>query len=56
LVAKPLEPPHHHHHHHLRSREGDARITLRWILERLVMRIGAGWNWLRIIFNGRLWY
>jgi hypothetical protein len=35
---------------------GDGSVTLIWILESWVVRMGDGWNWLRIVSNGRLWY
>jgi hypothetical protein len=33
--------------------DGDGRITLRWILNRLAVRMGGVWNWFRIVSNGR---
>jgi hypothetical protein len=31
-------------------------VLVRWILGRQVVRMGGGWNWLRIVSNDRLWY
>jgi hypothetical protein len=31
-------------------------VLVRWILGRQVVRMGGGWNWLRIVSSGRLWY
>jgi hypothetical protein len=36
---------------HLEQREGDGRITLRWILRKYVVRIGDSQSWLRIVVN-----
>jgi len=36
---------------HSLDREGDGKITLRWIL---IGRMGGGWNWLGIVSNGWL--
>jgi hypothetical protein len=41
---------------HLEDKEEDRRITLKWILGRQTKRMGGGWNWLRIISNGRICY
>jgi hypothetical protein len=41
---------------HLDDREVDGRIILRLILGKYVVRMAGGWNWLRIVSNGRLWY
>jgi hypothetical protein len=30
------------------------RDNTRWILK--TERVEGGWNWLRIVFSGRLWY
>jgi hypothetical protein len=36
---------------------GSATTKLvRWILVRQVVRMGGGWNWFRIVSNGRLCY
>jgi hypothetical protein len=40
---------------HLKDR-GDGRLTVRCILRRYVVKMGGGWNWLRILSNGGLWY
>jgi hypothetical protein len=32
----------------------DFRAT--YLRRRYVMRMGGGWNWLRIMSSGRLWY
>jgi hypothetical protein len=39
-----------------RSKTGIAGKRLRWILEKWLVRIEGGWKWLRIVYNGRLWY
>jgi hypothetical protein len=31
-------------------------VLVRWILVRYVVRMEGGWNWLRNVSNGRLWY
>jgi hypothetical protein len=36
----------------LKYREEKMRITLRWILKKSVVRIGVGWNLLRIRGSG----
>jgi hypothetical protein len=36
---------------HLKER-GDGRATRKWVL----VGMGGGWNWLRFMSNGRLWY
>jgi hypothetical protein len=36
--------------------EKELRITLSWILGRLIVKIGGGWRWLRIISNIIFWY
>jgi hypothetical protein len=28
---------------------------VRWILRKYVVRMGGGWNWLRIVSNDGLW-
>jgi hypothetical protein len=33
-----------------------ATVLVIWILGRQVVRMGGGWNWLRIVSTGRLWY
>jgi hypothetical protein len=38
------------------DREVDARMTLRWILGKRVAMLRFGWNWLRIMSSGELWY
>jgi hypothetical protein len=38
-----------------RSEERDKK-PLDWTLGKYVVRMGSGWNWLRIVSNGRLWY
>jgi len=30
-------------------------ITLRWILDKYVVKLGAAWKWFRIVCNGRFW-
>jgi hypothetical protein len=41
---------------HLEDQEGDGKITVNWILGRRVMRMGDGWNRIRIVSSGGLWY
>jgi len=41
---------------HSEDRERIGRMTLSWILGRQIVRMGGGWNWLRIVSSGRLWY
>jgi hypothetical protein len=36
--------------------QGEGRTTLRWFFGRQVVRIGGGWNWLRLVSNNRLRY
>jgi hypothetical protein len=38
-----------------RLRRG-GRIAVKWIFGKWVVRMGGGWNWLRIMSNGGLWY
>jgi len=38
------------------DREGDGRIALRWMLGKWVVKMGSGWNWLRILASGGLRY
>jgi hypothetical protein len=35
---------------------GDGRIILTRILGKEILRMGGGWNWLRIVSSGGLWY
>jgi hypothetical protein len=35
---------------------GHREATLRQILRRQVVRMEGGWNWLRIVSSGGLWY
>jgi hypothetical protein len=39
---------------YLEGREVDGSVRLRWILGKCVIKIGGGWNWLRIVSKGRL--
>jgi hypothetical protein len=41
---------------HFEDRETDGKITLKWTLKKSIVRMEGGWNWLRIVFNGGLWY
>jgi hypothetical protein len=34
----------------------NGKEILCWILGRWAVSVGGGWNWLRIAFNGGLWY
>jgi hypothetical protein len=36
---------------HLEHREGDGKITLRWIIMEMYMRIRGGWNRFRVMSN-----
>jgi hypothetical protein len=40
----------------LEDHEGDGRITLRCILGKQVVVMEGGWNWLKIMSNGWIWY
>jgi hypothetical protein len=31
-------------------------VSVSYIIEEQVVRMGGGWNWLRIVSNDRLWY
>jgi hypothetical protein len=31
-------------------------VSVMWILGSYILRNGGGWNWLRIMSNGGLWY
>jgi hypothetical protein len=41
---------------HLQDQEEDGRVTLRWTLRKLVLKMGGRWNWLRIVSSGGLSY
>jgi hypothetical protein len=36
--------------------KGDWGKTQKCVSGKYVVRMGGGWNWLRIVSNGRLWY
>jgi hypothetical protein len=40
---------------HLKD-QGDRWVTLNWFFERQDVRMGGGWNWLKIVSCGGLWY
>jgi hypothetical protein len=41
---------------HLENQIRDRRMSLGSILSKWFIRMGGGWNWLRIVSNGGLWY
>jgi hypothetical protein len=42
--------------HLMEYQEGDERVILRWIIGKYVVRMGDGWNWIRTMSSGGVWY